>query len=67
MSHLPQVALVTHPTTLVSSTQFVSSILARILKSSGERYKKIREAGVSLVGTGVDARTSGDNNKETKN
>ena len=30
-----------------------------ILKSSGERYKKIREAGQSLVGTGVDERTSG--------
>ena len=29
-----------------------------ILKSSGERYKKIREAGDSLVGTGVDSRTS---------
>lgn len=29
-----------------------------ILKSSGERYKRIREAGGSLVGTGVDARTS---------
>ena len=30
-----------------------------ILKSSGERYKKIRERGDSLVGTGIDARTSG--------
>jgi molybdopterin-containing oxidoreductase family membrane subunit len=30
-----------------------------ILKSSGERYKKIREAGNSLVGTGSDVRTSG--------
>ena len=30
-----------------------------ILKSSGERYKKIRESGNSLVGTGVDQRTSG--------
>ena len=30
-----------------------------ILKSSGERYKKIRERGDSLVGTGSDARTSG--------
>ena len=30
-----------------------------ILKSSGERYKKIREAGNSLVGTGTDVRTSG--------
>lgn len=29
-----------------------------ILKSSGERYKNIREAGGSLVGTGADARTS---------
>ena len=29
-----------------------------ILKSSGERYKKIRERGDSLVGTGADARTS---------
>ena len=38
-----------------------------ILKSSGERYKKIRERGESLVGTGTDIRTSSDNNKETKN
>ena len=38
-----------------------------ILKSSGEKYKKIREAGGSLVGTGADARTSGDSIKETKN
>jgi molybdopterin-containing oxidoreductase family membrane subunit len=30
-----------------------------ILKSSGERYKKIRERGDSLVGTGTDSRTSG--------
>lgn len=30
-----------------------------ILKSSGERYKRIREAGESLVGTGADERTSG--------
>ncbi len=30
-----------------------------ILKSSGERYKNIRERGDSLVGTGADARTSG--------
>jgi hypothetical protein len=37
-----------------------------ILKSSGERYKKIREAGQSLVGTGADERTSG-TNQETKN
>ena len=29
-----------------------------ILKSSGERYKNIRERGESLVGTGADARTS---------
>jgi molybdopterin-containing oxidoreductase family membrane subunit len=29
-----------------------------ILKASGERYKRIRESGESLVGTGVDARTS---------
>ncbi|RZN84752.1 MAG: molybdopterin oxidoreductase [Winogradskyella sp.] len=29
-----------------------------ILKSSGERYKKIRERGDSLVGTGADDRTS---------
>ena len=35
-----------------------------ILKSSGERYKKIREAGHSLVGTGSDERTSA--NKVTK-
>ena len=30
-----------------------------ILKSSGERYKNIRERGDSLVGTGADERTSG--------
>jgi len=30
-----------------------------ILKSSGERYKNIRERGDSLAGTGADARTSG--------
>jgi molybdopterin-containing oxidoreductase family membrane subunit len=29
-----------------------------ILKSSGQRYKNIREAGDSLVGTGSDDRTS---------
>ena len=29
-----------------------------ILKSSGERYKNIRERGDSLVGTGSDSRTS---------
>ena len=29
-----------------------------ILKSSGERYKNIREAGESLYGTGSDQRTS---------
>jgi len=29
-----------------------------ILKSSGERYKRIRESGESLVGTGADERTS---------
>ena len=29
-----------------------------ILKSSGERYKRIRESGDSLVGTGSDERTS---------
>jgi len=34
-----------------------------ILKSSGERYKRIREAGDSLEGTGSDARTSGKNTK----
>jgi len=28
-----------------------------ILKSSGQRYKNIREAGGSLVGTGSDERT----------
>jgi molybdopterin-containing oxidoreductase family membrane subunit len=28
------------------------------LKSSGQRYKNIREAGDSLVGTGSDERTS---------
>jgi len=32
-----------------------------ILKSSGERYKNIRERGDSLAGTGSDARTSGGN------
>ena len=30
-----------------------------ILKSSGERYKRLREGGESLVGTGADERTSG--------
>ncbi|MFC4634006.1 NrfD/PsrC family molybdoenzyme membrane anchor subunit [Dokdonia ponticola] len=30
-----------------------------IMKSSGERYKKLRESGQSLVGTGADSRTSG--------
>jgi len=30
-----------------------------ILKSSGERYKNIRERGESLAGTGADERTSG--------
>jgi predicted flap endonuclease-1-like 5' DNA nuclease/Ni/Fe-hydrogenase subunit HybB-like protein len=29
-----------------------------ILKSSGERYKRLRESGKSLVGTGADERTS---------
>ena len=29
-----------------------------ILKSSGERYKRLRESGQSLVGTGADERTS---------
>jgi molybdopterin-containing oxidoreductase family membrane subunit len=29
-----------------------------ILKSSGQRYKNIREAGGSLVGTGSDERTA---------
>jgi molybdopterin-containing oxidoreductase family membrane subunit len=29
-----------------------------ILKSSGERYKNIREAGENLSGTGSDERTS---------
>ncbi|MEM9679659.1 MAG: molybdopterin oxidoreductase, partial [Bacteroidota bacterium] len=29
-----------------------------ILKSSGERYKRIRESGETLVGTGADVRTS---------
>ena len=29
-----------------------------ILKSSGEKYKKLRDSGKSLVGTGADARTS---------
>ncbi len=30
-----------------------------ILKSSGERYKRLRDSGQSLVGTGTDQRTSG--------
>jgi molybdopterin-containing oxidoreductase family membrane subunit len=30
-----------------------------ILKSSGEKYKNLRESGKSLVGTGADERTSG--------
>jgi molybdopterin-containing oxidoreductase family membrane subunit len=29
-----------------------------ILKSSGEKYKKLRDSGKSLVGTGADPRTS---------
>ena len=29
-----------------------------ILKSSGEKYKKLRESGKSLVGTGSESRTS---------
>ena len=29
-----------------------------ILKSSGEKYKKLRDSGESLVGTGADSRTS---------
>ncbi|MDB4303461.1 polysulfide reductase NrfD [Desulfosarcina sp.] len=37
-----------------------------ILKSSGERYKSIRERGDSLVGTGSDARTSGNVSKPAK-
>src|SRR5690606_14151392 len=36
-----------------------------ILKSSGERYKRLREAGESLVGTGADKRTSKISVKET--
>ena len=38
-----------------------------ILKSSGERYKKIREKGESLVGTGTDNRTSGGQVNKSKN
>jgi molybdopterin-containing oxidoreductase family membrane subunit len=30
-----------------------------IMKSSGERYKKLRESGQTLVGSGADPRTSG--------
>ena len=30
-----------------------------IMKSSGERYKNLRESGQSLLGTGADPRTSG--------
>ena len=37
-----------------------------ILKSSGERYKRIRESGESLVGTGTDERTSGKAFKKVK-
>ncbi len=37
-----------------------------ILKSSGERYKRIRESGESLVGTGTDERTSGKTTKKVK-
>jgi molybdopterin-containing oxidoreductase family membrane subunit len=37
-----------------------------ILKSSGESYKKIRERGDSLVGTGADERTSSSKVKNTK-
>ena len=38
-----------------------------ILKSSGQRYKNIRERGDSLVGTGSDARTSVYTDKLTAN
>ena len=37
-----------------------------ILKSSGERYKRIRESGGSLAGTGPDERTSGKVLKKVK-
>ncbi len=37
-----------------------------ILKSSGERYKRMRDAGQSLVGTGTDERTSGKIVKKVK-
>ena len=30
-----------------------------ILKSSGQKYKRLRESGMSLTGTAVDERTSG--------
>jgi predicted flap endonuclease-1-like 5' DNA nuclease/Ni/Fe-hydrogenase subunit HybB-like protein len=36
-----------------------------ILKSSGEHYKNLRESGKSLVGAGIDARTSGEKAKQT--
>jgi len=38
-----------------------------ILKSSGKRYKKIRESGQSLVGTGSDVRTSNSARDNSKN
>ena len=37
-----------------------------ILKSSGEKYKRIRESGESLRGTGADKRTSAITIKEIK-
>ena len=39
--------------------QFIkASELGPSMKSSGERYKRLRESGQSLVGTGADDRTS---------
>ena len=37
-----------------------------ILKSSGERYKNLRDSGESLVGTGADKRTSKISTKKNK-
>jgi Ni/Fe-hydrogenase subunit HybB-like protein len=34
-----------------------------ILKSSGDKFKNLRESGESLSGTGADSRTSGTNNQ----
>ena len=37
---------------------YYRNFMKTILKSSGEKYKRIRESGKSLSGTGADSRTS---------